>query len=694
MTLEELIVSTAASVRPPERMSVSEAAAKYRFLNNPGSYVGPWLNSKTPYLVEPMDELTSLNVTGAVFVGPARTGKSDMFFNYLTYSAKIDPADMMVVHMTRATSRDWSQGDLAKLFRHSKEVGALVAPGRHNQNVHDIVFRSGMRLLAKWPTITELSGKTIPRLWLMDYDRMTQDVDGEGNPFDLTRKRAQTFKRFGMCMAESSPGFEVTDPKWLPKTPHEAPPTQGILSLYNRGDRRRWYWPCPQCGTFFEGDFKHLDYPKSDDPVEAAEATVMVGPCCGYPIQPALKNQINREGRWVKDGQFFNEAGELDGKPRRSDVASWWLKGPAAAFQDWSDLVLKYLKATEEYESTGSEESLKTTTNVDQGHPYVPKAASSSRVPEELKERAYDWGGSSDDPVVPEGTRFLVATIDVQARAFVVQVQGYGPGGDAWIVDMFKIRKSERRDKDGERLPVDPASYAEDWELIVPQVIERTYRVGDASGRRMAVKITGCDSGGREGVTTNAYAFWRSLRDDPQKRKHHQRFFLVKGDSSKSAPRVRVSYPDSNRRDRHAGARGDVPVVMIQTNLMKDQVSAKLGRKDQGAENVTIKVRGGVFFPSWAEDWLYTQLTAETRTDKGWVNRTQRRNEAWDLLVYAEALCLTPSIRIETLNWENVGWARDWDKNELVFANEITNPFENHSKVDRDSLSKLAADLA
>ena len=26
----------------------------------------------------------------------------------------------------------------------------------------------------------------------------------------------------------------------------------GILSLYNRGDRRRWYWPCPHCGEYFQ----------------------------------------------------------------------------------------------------------------------------------------------------------------------------------------------------------------------------------------------------------------------------------------------------------------------------------------------------------------------------------------------------------------------------------------------------------
>ena len=43
--LGELVRFVAESVLvPPERLSVSEAAEKYRYLDNEGSYVGPWLN--------------------------------------------------------------------------------------------------------------------------------------------------------------------------------------------------------------------------------------------------------------------------------------------------------------------------------------------------------------------------------------------------------------------------------------------------------------------------------------------------------------------------------------------------------------------------------------------------------------------------------------------------------------------------
>ena len=76
-SIEEIMAAAAAGVRPPERMTVSESAEHYRYLNNPGSYVGPWDNTIAPYLKEVQDTLTSLDYTGLVFAGPARCGKSD-----------------------------------------------------------------------------------------------------------------------------------------------------------------------------------------------------------------------------------------------------------------------------------------------------------------------------------------------------------------------------------------------------------------------------------------------------------------------------------------------------------------------------------------------------------------------------------------------------------------------------------------
>lgn len=666
-SLEEMIANVAEMVQPRELLSTSEAAAKYRKLNNPGSYTGPWDNDKAPYLVEFMDTLDSLEFRGNILVAPARTGKTDALLNWIAKTAKCDPTDMMVVQMTQAAARDWSSRDLKRLFRHSKEIGDLLLPGRQNDNVGDKTFRSGMQLLIKWPSITELSGKTIPRLWLPDLDRMPDDIDGEGPPFDLAMKRAESFKRFGMCVAESSPGREIEDAKWQPnpKFPHEAPPVKGgILSLYNRGDRRRRYWRCMQCAKPFEPDFSLLDYPKSDDHMEAAEQVTLVCPHCGFPHEPSMKKELDLNGKWIKEGQHWMPDGSVKGTARRTDIASFWLKGPVALFQDWKSLVFNYLQAMETFETTQDEGPLRKTVNTDQGLPYTPFSIKSDRLPEALKQRAQDFG-TAEAPTVPEGVRFLIATVDVQAgsnAAFVVQVQGFGEDGDGAIIDTFKIRKSARIDADGERCLIDPAAYKEDWQLLVPQVMEKTYLLADGSGRRMSIKMTGCDSGGAEGVTANAYDFYRWLRQ-----KHEQsfssRFFLLKGEPSKNAPRFRIGLPDSQQKDPFAIARGDVPVIFLNSLLLKDQIAAMLSRDTEGG--------GKISFAKWIPDWIYTQLTSEVRTPKGWENPRRRRNEAWDLLYYAVGICLHPAIARERIDWDNPpGWAQVWDRNDLVFREQ------------------------
>ncbi len=677
-SLQAVLASVAEGVRPPERLSIVEAAERHRRINNPAVWVGPWDRNLTPYMNEVQDTLSSLEHTGAVFVGPAQCGKTDVILNWINHSGICDPIDMMVIHPTQVAARDFSRRRVDRLHRESRDLKARLVPKRESDSVYYKQYRSGMILNQSWPTISELSGRPIGRLWLTDVDRMTDDVDGEGAPFDLARKRSTTFGRYGMTVAESSPGRVVTNPKWLPSIPHEAPPTTGILALYNRGDRRLWFWRCPHCAGRFEPTFDLLDYPASDDPMESAEAAVMICPKCGCLIEHEQKAALNEDGVWLRAGQRFDEHGDIVGKAVRSDIASFWLKGVAAAFADWRTLVLNYLQASEEYERTGDQGPLQTTVNTDQGMPYTPRGMEADRLPEVLKSRAVDLG----EKTVPAGARFLLAAIDVQKNRFEVQVHGIGVGGDVFIIDRFAIRKSERLDDDGERWPVNPAAYPEDWELIKQRVLDASYPLDDQSGRRMRVRMTTCDSGGRAGVTTRAYEFYRWLKEQGQ----HQRFILLKGASSKTAPRQRIEYPDSDRKDRHAGARGEIPVMMINGNLLKDQLNAMLDREEPYG--------GMLHFPDWLPDSFYMELTAEVRTEKGWENPRKLRNEAWDLLVYCLALCRSRFVQLERIDWHDPpGWAAEIDDNDLIFGPHDNKRFDEQQKVDYD-FSKYAETLA
>ncbi|MEL6272809.1 MAG: terminase gpA endonuclease subunit, partial [Chloroflexota bacterium] len=560
--------------------------------------------------------------------GMIPTHNSQMWLNWMTHTALYDSADMMLLQMSISRAREFSLSDWAKLFRNSPDVRAKLVPGRQNDNVYDKTFTSGMRVTVIHPSAKEMAGKTIGRTWEMDYDRIEDDIDGEGDAWTLMSKRGQTLGRYRMNVAESSPSRDVSDPKWLPNTPHEAPPCTGILAKYNEGTRARWYWDCPSCHGKFEGDFKLLTYPEHGSPMERAEQVTMVCPHNGCILTPDMQYELNLGGRWIHEGETWNEDGTVTGVRRKSPVLSYWLKGPAAAFTTWNELVLKYLNAQEDYERTGSETALKAVVNTDLGLPYVPKSIEAGRLPEQLRARAFAYNTRG---TVPAGVRFLITTIDVQAGgrpSFVCHTFGIAPvkqsegqwSVDIYHIDMWKITKSRRLDEDGHPKLIDPASYKEDWHLLIDQVIERKYPLADGSGRVMAVKLVACDSGGapsqtaarlnaaldgpKVSVTSNAYDFWRFLRDDPDGRSLQRRFHLLKGEPSRSAPVIHVTYPNSQQKDKWAIARGDVPVWAIESNDAKDRASNRIGREEPG---------GSVQFPRWYDDegneedinWLY-----------------------------------------------------------------------------------------
>lgn len=659
--LQSMVVDLADQLRPPQRMSVAIAAEKYRYVNQPGAFVGQWDNTETPYMVEPMNTLASRDFSKMAFVGPAQCGKTDaLIVNGIAYSVKVDPIDTMIFCPTSGAARDFSMRRVDRLHRHSPEIGKMLMKSRDADNKFDKHYITGMMLTLSYPSVTELAGRPVGRIIMTDFDRMDDDIDGDGNPFDLASKRTTTFNSFAMCCAESSPSRPILDPNWISHSAHQAPPCEGIIGLYNRGDRRRWQWPCPHCDTFFEGKFEHLQWDdmkgkKEMTNLERAETVRMVCPSCGCEIHSDERKEMQQWGMWVPDGCSVNEAGQMVGTPPRTDFATFWLRGVAAAFTTWKKLVVSYLDAEDDYRRTMSEEALKKFWNNDMGEPYKPKSLDSLRVPEALKARSEKL----PELMVPPQVRFIVATVDVQLRSFRVQMTGIAPGEpfDTYIIDTFEIVKSKRLDTDGDPLGLRPPAYLADWDILIDEVMNKEYELADGSGRMMRVKVTACDSGGAAGSTNNAYDFWRKMKRE----NNHGRFILVKGDHKPSMPRTRLDFPDSNRKDNKSAARGDVPVLFINSNLVKDSLNGRL--------DVVVPGSGMYHMPDWLPDEFYQELCVEVHEPgKGWQNPNQARNEAWDLSYYALALCISPKmLAVESIDWDNApGWARTHDENDLV----------------------------
>ena len=123
----------------------------------------------------------------------------------------------------------------------------------------------------------------------------------------------------------------------------------------------------------FEPDFSLLKWEDNPRFMEAARSVRMHCPHCNAAYSHENterlpgKYEMNLKGFWLKDGQTRRRDGVIVGEQYESDIASFWLKGVAAAFKDWKTIVLNFLNAEQEYHRTGSESSLQTTVNTDSG---------------------------------------------------------------------------------------------------------------------------------------------------------------------------------------------------------------------------------------------------------------------------------------------------------------------------------------
>jgi phage terminase large subunit GpA-like protein len=645
-----IIQDAAQAFRPPRRVSVSEGAARSLVIRQPGGYSGPWSPEEAPYMVQPMDMLASRRHEALCFVGPARTGKTmGLIDGWVARNVTCDPGDMLIVQMSQEKAREYSKTRIDRAIRHSPQLRALMSTRGHDDNTHDKVFKHGMWIKIGWPAATQLSSSDYRYVALTDYDRFPDDIGGEGAGFPLALKRIQTYLSRGMCMVESSPGRECVDPQWRPATPHEAPPSTGVMGIYNRSDRRRWYWRCPDCSVYFEAK-PGLELFTTLPPEEELKEVIrndnlsqlsklhsrVCCPDCGSLIDQKYKPELNniQTARWLADGQTVTRNGEVLGPVPESTIVGYWLGGVAAAYQNWESLVLRYLQGLREYVLSGSELTLKVTTNTDQGTPYIPRALLADKE-NEIEQRQENLARYT----VPDDVRFLVASIDVQGGhngRFVIEVRGFGKNLESWLVDRYSLRTTERN---GETSQVDPAGYPEDWDLLTAKVVTATYRT--SGDQEMRIYRTAVDTGGEAGTTPNAYAWYRRLREEGLS----ARVLLVKGASRTTTNRDKPMVKGHARQNNGKAIR-NLPLWLVDTNYYKDIIAASTRRKAPGP--------GFYHPPNWLPASYFDELRAEIRLSTGKWKQIRARNEAIDLWVYSLAVCESLGAGAKgALDWDN-----------------------------------------
>lgn len=261
----------------------------------------------------------------------------------------------------------------------------------------------------------------------------------------------------------------------------------------------------------------------------------------------------------------------------------------------------------------------------------------------------------------------MAATVDVQGGVnsrFEYHVVAIGAGGQKWVIDRGAIKLSDRDGIGSDKAPIDPSSHPEDWDVLTRKFLRSTWRTNRA-GREMKLKFLVVDTGGEDGVTHNAYAWYRRLR----RLGLHDRVILYKGGSEKKAPIIKESLVGGGA----AGEKGDVPLLVCNPNLLSDMVSADLRREVPGPGYIHLPApKHPTLNPEgWVTQAVFDELEAEVRNPDGTWTQVKKRNEWHDLFRMLYAGMLRRKLDRIT-DWNNVPpWLAPLDQNsEIIYAED------------------------
>lgn len=582
--LDAIIRRARGSWRPPPKLSLSQWADEhFRLSAESSAVVGRW--KCIPYQVGIMDAMTDPLVTQVSVMKSARVGYTKAINALIGYHVHQDPCSILAVQPTVDDAKGYSKEEIAPMLRDCPALSKIVIEDAEEVGPRD----SGNTILHKrFPGgVLSLVGansgagfrRVSRRVVIFDeVDGYPPSAGSDGDPIKLGIKRTEFFHN-RKIVAGSTPLIAG----------HSR-----IEQLFELGDQRRYYVPCPQC--------EHMDFlvftEREDgrghfmrfDPEDPAGAHFVCSRN-GCVIEHRHKRLMVEHGEWRAARPFTGHAS--------FHIWAAYSYSPNAT---WAQLAAEFLEAKKE------REQLKTFVNTVLGETWKETGEAPDWQRLYLRREHYPIGS------VPDGVEFITCGVDVQKDRWVYEVVGWGADKESWSIEAGV-------------LPGDPSNDA-DW-AQVDGLLGRTYHRGHVA---FAIRMLAVDSGYN---TQQVYNWARG----------HERSRVI-ATKGVAGARTLIGSPtpvDVNYNGKRL-ARG-YKVWPIGVDMAKAELYGWLRLDPPTVESGLDTPPGFVHFPEYGEDW-FKQITSEhlvsVKDRKGYTVREWqlipgRENHYLDCRVYARA---------------------------------------------------------
>nr|DAK85698.1 MAG TPA: terminase large subunit [Caudoviricetes sp.] len=378
-------------LQPPENLTVSEWAEKYRMLDSKTSAMpGPWRNEKTPYLKEIMDEFINYDTEEIIFCKPSQVGGTEAMQNMLGYVIQQDPSPTLIVYPTDTLAESISKNRLEPMIRASKPLRKLY--NENESSKLELQFDGMYLSLNGANSPSALASKAIKYLFLDEVDKYPGASKKEADPIRLARERTKTFTNQRKIYMTSTPTLQ-TGHIWQ--------------ALQGADIEKHYFVPCPHCGEYIELKFSNLRFPSGDnlDNSERADMAVYVCQECGCKITDQDRDNMIRYGEWR----------EVRRNTKASKKVAFWINTLYSPFVRFSEIVKEFL------DSKDNPDLLQNFVNSWLAEPWEDTKLKTDA--DMVMERQTDL----PQLVVPSWARYLTAGVDVQETCLYWTIRAWGP---------------------------------------------------------------------------------------------------------------------------------------------------------------------------------------------------------------------------------------------------------------------------
>lgn len=313
---------------PPENLTVSEWAAKYRVLSQKTSAIpGPWRNEMTPYLAGIMDELCNFETAETIFCKGSQIGGTEVILNWLGYIIQQDPSPTMGVYPSDVLAESVSLNRIQTMIELSPPLAQRFQ--RLASSRSELQFEGMALNLVGANSPANLASRPIRFLFLDEVDKFPGASRKEANPISLARERTKTFTHNSKIYMTSTPTL---------RTGH-------IWKALEGADVEKHYFvPCPHCGEYIELKWAQVKFPgKEDGMSDADRAEFAVYECqkCAAVITDQHKQQMIQAGEW----RAVRQSSE------HPKTVAFWLNSLYSPFVRFSDAAREFLKSKDDPEA-------------------------------------------------------------------------------------------------------------------------------------------------------------------------------------------------------------------------------------------------------------------------------------------------------------------------------------------------------